>query len=623
MKALLWKEARENLYKVATGLGVVLLLLVLRQLESFNKGFIIDADAWAGVIGALCAGVLAMEVLAGERSRGTLEFLLVRPTTVGRILAAKFLVGALGLFAVMAAYWAMVYAVPPGPVPIRQFASVQLLLDVPWLAMVYAWYLPMLALYAIVFAASAATDNAGEAIGAAGLIGLFLVLLLALSVTLIPGCRERFPVPFDFVEVLGNEEYRLLATLDPMTILHNTLIVAAFVAVGFMAAHTVLTRARNFVISRKILVICAFALGTMMLTLTQIRPDRTLPIHPTHSIQLAKASNLSIAHGRVYAFQVADLVVFDIDGEGRPIEIGRASHAEGGTLHQLQVLGNRVCGLTRGDVQGQNRALVCFDVDDPSAPLATGALAIPESGRIGDEVGYYYGSSRPGPLVQTVGDVLIIAIVEDARSILTSVEVSDGSPTPIDSLVIEEYEYADKTWHDGYSYGRDELLPRHAINMAAGDQHLFLGWHKGLRVVEVTEDGALRPVADLDTGDGVARQSGTRHIRRRGDTLFVDRLWPRQLLEVDISSPTAPRIVATHRPRARRTRDIVGDYYVYRMPNGIKLHAVEDPYPFPTPLLTLPIESDRWWTKDVEYHDGRAYALMDDQLAVFDMPDRQ
>ena len=102
MSPLLWKEFRENAYKIATGLGVVLLVHILRQMDEFNRSF--DLNAWALVIGSLCAGVLGMDVIAGERSRGTLDFLLVRPTTVARILAAKFIVGALGLLAIVAAF---------------------------------------------------------------------------------------------------------------------------------------------------------------------------------------------------------------------------------------------------------------------------------------------------------------------------------------------------------------------------------------------------------------------------------------------------------------------------------------------------------------------------------------
>ena len=39
MAGLLWKEWRENLYKVGVGLAVSLWLLLLRQWEDFNHTF--------------------------------------------------------------------------------------------------------------------------------------------------------------------------------------------------------------------------------------------------------------------------------------------------------------------------------------------------------------------------------------------------------------------------------------------------------------------------------------------------------------------------------------------------------------------------------------------------------
>ena len=112
MRALLWKEWRENTYKIVTGLSVVLLLHVLRQIDSFNQSFANDVNGWAPVIAGLSAGILGMDAIAGERNRGTLEFLLVRPPSAARIIAAKFLVGALGLLAIIAAFWAVVCTVP-------------------------------------------------------------------------------------------------------------------------------------------------------------------------------------------------------------------------------------------------------------------------------------------------------------------------------------------------------------------------------------------------------------------------------------------------------------------------------------------------------------------------------
>ena len=37
-------------------------------------------------------------------------------------------------------------------------------------------------------------------------------------------------------------------------------------------------------------------------------------------------------------------------------------------------------------------------------------------------------------------------------------------------------------------------------------------------------------------------RSGTRRVVARGDTVWVERLWPREQVVVDVSDPAAPRI---------------------------------------------------------------------------------
>jgi hypothetical protein len=622
MSALLWKEARENATKVATGLAVVLLLLVLRQLEYVNRIFTNDVHAWGGIIGAICAAVLAVDVIAGERRSGTLEFLLVRPTTVVRVLAAKFLVGAAGLLLVTAAFWAMVYVVPPSPIAswMGRADILQLLHDVPWPAMVYAWYLPMLALYAVVFAASAATDNVAETAGATGIVGLLGLLLIGFGHAVVPGFRERVPVPFDLLEFFGSDDQRLLAATDGGAILERTLLTLFIVVVAFATAHALLTRARDFVVRRRALVVTGLVLGTAMVAGPQLRPERWEPVHPRHDIDLPGATELHVDGRRAFVFQRHELVVFDLDGGGRPAEIGRASHDADASLHQLQHVGERICGLAQRGLQGQQQSVLCFDVSTPQSPVAAGELALPPGGQAASTEYPYFGDRRPGRVLHRVGPFLVLADVGDSLSSLTTIRLDGAGPRVAGRLALESYDYEDEWHEDGFVYTRDRMLQRHHLDLAADGQHVYVGWHRGLRVVAVEADGSMRVLADLDTGDRVeVGRPDARHVRRRGTTLFVDRIWPRQLLEVDISTPASPRIVDVHRSGAVTTRDIVDGFYVGRG-RGVSLAPVDDPFPFRVPTLALPDRGGRWWTKDVNFVDGRAYALMGDHFAVFDLP---
>jgi ABC-type transport system involved in multi-copper enzyme maturation permease subunit len=258
MRALLWKEWRENTYKIVTGLSVVLLLHVLRQIDSFNQSFANDVNGWAPVIAGLSAGILGMDAIAGERNRGTLEFLLVRPPSAARIIAAKFLVGALGLLAIIAAFWAVVYVTPfVGSLsPYGGRYEVQVIAEISWLSMVYAWFLPALVIYTVVFAASAATENSAEAAGAGCIIALVAVVLLMLVAQLYPGfLHERSPIQ-DLTNVILNSDGDLvrIATRSD-AILSRTLLAAGLVIIGLVAAWLLIGRFREFTIGRRPLVI--------------------------------------------------------------------------------------------------------------------------------------------------------------------------------------------------------------------------------------------------------------------------------------------------------------------------------------------------------------------------------
>ncbi len=70
LRALIWKEGRESSYKIAVGacLGILVGLLVHSSLELV-----------AYLVGLFGAVLMGMDAVAGERSRGTLTFLFIRP----------------------------------------------------------------------------------------------------------------------------------------------------------------------------------------------------------------------------------------------------------------------------------------------------------------------------------------------------------------------------------------------------------------------------------------------------------------------------------------------------------------------------------------------------------------
>ena len=111
-KALFWKEGREILFKILIGLGGCIALLLLRQHPDFERNFVRSLENWGMWVGIAGAVVFGMEAIATERSKETLDFLMVRPISAAKLMLVKFIAGGASLFLVIAAFWATVYLFP-------------------------------------------------------------------------------------------------------------------------------------------------------------------------------------------------------------------------------------------------------------------------------------------------------------------------------------------------------------------------------------------------------------------------------------------------------------------------------------------------------------------------------
>ena len=186
LRALIWKEGREASYKIAIGvcLGLFVGLLVHFSLELV-----------AYLVGLFGAVLMGMDAVAGERSRGTLTFLFIRPLDRSWLLGVKFVVGAAGLLVVLAAYWAGVYLGMPewgNPhflwglfwEPGTSFPPLYLeaiLTDVGYVRIVLLWFFLFLILYTAVFLASAFSDRSAQAV-IIGLMTVWVGLVCLISV---------------------------------------------------------------------------------------------------------------------------------------------------------------------------------------------------------------------------------------------------------------------------------------------------------------------------------------------------------------------------------------------------------------------------------------------------------
>ena len=179
LRALIWKEGREASYKIAIGacLGLFAGLTINLDNDTYPSNVFNFTFEQISFLVGLCGAVLmGMDVMAGERRRGTLPFLLSRPLRPDMLLGVKFAVGAAGLLVVLAAYWAGVYLGMPGwgnPNFLWGFFGPghhaynhieAILTDVGYVRMVLLWFFLFLILYTAVFLASVFSDRSAQAV---------------------------------------------------------------------------------------------------------------------------------------------------------------------------------------------------------------------------------------------------------------------------------------------------------------------------------------------------------------------------------------------------------------------------------------------------------------------------
>lgn len=628
MSALLWKEFRENIYMVGTGLGVVLLLHILRQIDIFNRSFANDINGWAPVIAGLSAGVLGMDAIAGERSRGTLEFLLVRPASVARIIAAKFIVGALGLFVIVAAFWAVVYVTPfvDSVSPYGPRFEVQTIAEVPWLAMVYAWFLPALVIYATVFLASAATENSAEAAGAGCIVALVAAIFIMLMVQYYPGFMYHRSAIQDLLNVFISREgdvVRIATRAD--AILWRTLLAGGLVAAGLVGAWLLTGRFREFTLGRRQLVVSGFLLVTLVMTVPRLLPDDYEKVLPVGSLRVGnRVRDLSLSGDYAYLLYDDSLAVIDVSVPANPRWLQTVSVDPAWSLSGLASIGSFLCaGGWQAKIPADSAGVVCFDVTVPDSPRISGSVMFASDYYRGDsDFGLEMGRQRID--VEAVNGSLLIANITENQSELISIRVdSEGLPSVRDVIVLERYEYPEEVWEENNRYFRAAFVGRHRFRVVPAEGHAYLGLRSGFSIVAVDGEGNLQELSRTDLGDVRRRAShgSLRTIVARGDRVFVRRLWPNEFVEFDVKDPDEPQYTRSHYRNGMDVWERQDGYIYQTRGTKVRLYDPKDPYHRPVPSLELAIENPRRGIRaEPILRDGFGYAVMDNELAIFELP---
>ena len=248
LRALIWKEGRESIYKIALGVCLGLFVGLTINLDHYPypdpSNVINFTFEQISFLVGLCGSVLmGMDVMAGERRRGTLPFLLSRPLRLNMLLGVKFAVGAAGLMVVLAAYWAGVYLGMPGwGNPNFQASEYYInyietiLTDVGYVRIVLLWFFLFLILYTAVFLASVFSDRSAQAV----IIGLMTVWVGLFCVVLLSFEAVSYYLMLVFHTVLDRDAGILRQAFDP------PLLLARVAGAGLLAGGVVLWACRAF-----------------------------------------------------------------------------------------------------------------------------------------------------------------------------------------------------------------------------------------------------------------------------------------------------------------------------------------------------------------------------------------
>ena len=235
LRALLWKEGRAAACRVA---GCACLAL----LAGLSHGPFFSLDPGSFLVGIVAAILMTMDLVAGERSRGTLPFQSNLPVRTAWLLGVKYAVGAAGLLAVLSAYWTGVFlGIPhwssadflwsPSWHSYQEALYMEVLKDIGYGRTLLLWFLFSLIFYSGAFLSSTLSNRPFQAAWTS-------LLMVSVVVLLVVASRVSETVSFLRWQVLGLglDGLILRTAFDPMQLLAR--VAAAFLLAACVLAWT-------------------------------------------------------------------------------------------------------------------------------------------------------------------------------------------------------------------------------------------------------------------------------------------------------------------------------------------------------------------------------------------------
>ena len=531
--ALLWKEGREILPKVLVAVALAVVVCLMRNNAEFNRSY---AEGFEELItGGLVvmAIVLAMDAIARERSTGTLSFLLDKPVAGAVMLAVKFLLGLGGLLLVALMAWATVYIDLASLEANHEWLAYKLVTvqSIDYASMVALSFTQFSLLYTLVFIGSVVADHPfkGAAVGIA--LAVVLGVFLTGPATAIFPILNRYPL----VAIgLDDQGHLVRLATDAARFWVKVLANLALTAAALVVAVALLRRYREAILSWRTVVIGWGAIIVAVFVLYYVEvpfANQRMPAGVLEAPDKQYYGDLAIQGGLAYmTIGESSIAIADLSNPQQMRLLGSTRPES----HKLWKGRNDICVVDslayligwRKGLPNDSLGVVVFDVSDPAEPTLKGHLMFAAVKKKKWNYQQYWGATDGGLLlVRERGYALVaeaFALDEEGMPVVGGEQVIMPIPDPVD----------------------DPHMWKRRCHVSVRGSRAYIGTESELVVIDVADAHALR-----ETGRHTLESFRTRYyghsklVATDGDKLYVERSWPHELVEFDITNPDQPREV--------------------------------------------------------------------------------
>ena len=528
--ALLWKEGREILPKVLVAIALAVVVCLMRNNVDFNRSYAEGFEVL--IMGGLVvmAIVLAMDTIARERSTGTLSFLIDKPVTGATVLAVKFLLGLGGLLLVALMAWATVYIDLASLEPSRAWLAYKLVTvqSIDYASMVALSFTQFSLLYALVFIGSVMTDHPFKGVAVGIALAVMLGVFLTGPATALFPILNRYPL---IAIGLDDQGHLVRLATDAARFWVKVLANLGLTVAALAVAVALLRRYREAIVSWRTVAIGWGAIIAAVFAISYGGPlvNQRMPAGVLEAPDKQYYGGLAVQGGLAYMTTgQSGIAIADLSNPQQMRLLGSTRPES----YKLWESSNEICVVNslayivgwRKGLPSDSLGVVVFDVSDPAAPTLKGYrmfAAIKKEGW-GYRGGRYWGATDDGLLLvrEPDGVLIVEAFSLDAEGMPVAGDVQVITPT------------------------LDHMGDPQRCHVSVRGSRAYIGTVRELVVIDVGDAHALRETG-RHTIESFRPQSYYRPklVATDGDKLYVERSWPHELVEFDITNPDQLREV--------------------------------------------------------------------------------